>query len=485
MLSRTDSVKSTESSRRRRFGIFSRKDATAQQSNAQQQIVPGMECVLMEAAVGGHLHILTNANASRSPLALHASSNGTVSNGYQEGSINPYLAHWMTAVNENAPEVHIIHAPRCLPDIPDLPVGSIALNHNRDEYSGKLFVRILTTRLFWTDRPYKLNVRLGASQTLASCSSNDNKDIQDWFLLDLAHADGELLGNSSKSYLGSVVDNLASLTVEVVPVSVNVTTKKRGFFSGLTRVKSRVKSGTESAMTGMDGDIGGQLVASLNVPLVLLAMDELENIKSQPCSPRINAEERLSNLMTLAGRARTAGVLGTFYLIDPATQEAAGEVTLHAIATPGSFVVSRALGRTVQEARHQGPLTFLRPGRTQFWQRVWGVVLGNELLLYDFQRRDRPQDWAIPLSRVVKIEFLPTGNSATGVESVLEFWLEDGVNVAQHASEAKSYVTMHPASPISSGPSKVYAYADSAEAASQWINHISMAIWGQPFNATY
>ena len=102
----------------------------------------------------------------------------------------------MATVNENAPEVHVIHAPRCLPDIPDLPVGSITLNHNRDEYSGSIFLRILSTRLFWTDRQYKLKIRLGHHQTMTSCVSNANHDVQDWFLLDLSQAEGELIASN-------------------------------------------------------------------------------------------------------------------------------------------------------------------------------------------------------------------------------------------------------------------------------------------------
>ena len=204
---------------------------------------------------------------------------------------------------------------------------------------------------------------------------------------------------------------------------------------------------------------------------------------------RVSADERINNLFSLATRARSSGVLGTFYLIDPVTQEAAGEITLHAIATPASFVLSRALGRTVQEARFQGPLTFLRPGRTIYWQRVWAVVLGNELLLYDFQRRDRPQDWALPLSRVVKIEFLPYGTPTISIDNLVEFWLEDGgANLAQHASESKAYLPLQPPtspSALSAQQHKVYAYADSTEAAGLWINNISMAIWGQPYNTSY
>lgn len=469
--SRPESLRSESIKNSRLGSIFSssRKDLStgANQPNA----ILGLECVPLESATNGHLHLPPQNN--RSPLA------GPV-------SISPELAQFMTTVNENAPEVHVIHAPRCLPDIPDLPFGSITLNHNRDEYSGSIFLRILSTRLFWTDRQYRLKVRLGHHQTLTSCVSNANHDIQDWFLLDLSQAEGELIG-SNKPF--ATHEQQAALSIEVHPQPLTEATKKKGFFSGLTRVKSRTSTTKDSATIASQTDVGSeQLVASINIPLVLLALDELETIKNQPLGLRISADERINNLLSLASRARSSGVLGTFYLIDPATQEAAGEITLHAIATPGSFVLSRALGRTVQEARFQGPLTFLRPGRTLYWQRVWAVVLGNELLLYDFQRRDRPQDWALPLSRVVKIEFLPCGTPTISIDNLVEFWLEDGSNMAQYASESKAYLPLQPPtspSALSTQQNKIYAYADSTEAAGLWINNISMAIWGQPYNTSY
>ena len=484
-LSRTDSLRTDDvdlsKPRRSIFGGSRRELSTAVPA------IPEGSVSLVQSPTG-HIHTALTGQqhgSNRSPLAVHTPPLAPPSL-----PIDADVSAWIAAIDEAAPEAHVMRPPQTLPEAPELPIGSISINHVRDEYSGKLFLRIFSTKLYWTDRPYKLNLRLG-QQHLSSCGSKESKSINDWFLLDLAQAEGELVGNSSKSYL-NVVPNVANLTIQlVVSVANTIQQKKKGFFAGALQ---RVRSRSAKASDGMSIASGsetctneGQSVASLTIPLVLLAIDELQQAKSLPASPRSGNEERFTALMALAGRASTSGLFGTFYLIDPATQEAAGEITLHAMSTPNSFVISRALGRTVQEARFQGPLTFLRPARTQYWQRVWGVVLGNELLLYDFQRHDRPQDWVIPLARVVKIDFLVSGSQSVTVENLIEIWLEEGVNLAGDTS--KAYIPLQSSSPTSIpsnvGPTKLLAYADTADSASQWVNNISMAIWGQPYNSSY
>lgn len=523
----------------------------------------------------------------RSPLGLSSASIANPASFYIPRIPPQDVTKWAISVGA-LPEVHLVKPAEPIPEIPSelyqLPPGSITFKRqgtfgdllptNSDSWGGWCFVRIAQTKLYWTNRAFKASVRLtggtGTSGLPSSLSSSiplqalsclSDSASNEWFLLDmkqtLTQASLELIpltAPSSRSYLNlrnGLPSNTSapSLVIELHPTnnasgldsSGNLSvfggaSKKKGFFAGaLERVKSRRGSKADCASGADTPSSQGaqmqppQIIASVSIPLALLAMDDLNEASQQ----QSQKEDDISSLLVgHATRASSLGLQGTFYLIDPATSEAAGEITLHAVCTPQTFYIGRAAVNSArasaeQEVKFQAPLTLLSQSTNQpfgqrgsiltnpttslfaapqSWQRVWAIILGNsELLLHDFQRRDYIAQevgyTTLPLQRIVKLDYHPNKYSNPGallvnsslpaVEHLIEIWFDqDNSNNLKNqapinyynSSQGQMVSQQQQHARDADQITKIYAYADDEASALAWINNLSLVIWNEPFN---
>lgn len=453
--------------------------------------------------------------------------------------------------------------------------------------TGKVFVRLSALKVYAvlasSHQDLRVRVKVGPVQFATSCPIPHSQDISsspkssplatsdhinnrkgsskhpinkwsEWFVLDVTQAEGPIgehpliadFGKSGGSRLNlssmATAANQSQLTIELVNHNnalrqPNANTNNHGSSLGfLARIRSRASSSSNVTRLGNCTAEGDEILGSLSMPLALLAMDDVKRAQSvkknhQPSSHYLPRNQPKANHDDDGGgeKVKDLGVSGTFYLVDPGTQEAVGQVAMHALCTPQSFLVGRALTHNTSNAdppRHSGSLTFLRRQSSNnisgqamqikrpFWQRSWAVLQASDLVLFDPLKKDRPQDWLLPMNRIRSISLHNTTANATNriavggeegpvcVANVLEITLADPDEMSRHPKEffnstarlnyAQKYFLHLPQHPTNNnmnskgsndtgGQQRLLAYADSGKEALAWANQLSLAVWGQPW----